>query len=74
MCNIKQQTRQPPMSEHKTWTYINGQRVRIIFADEPRLTEPHIVVQRPDIQPPPPSRAMINWINGLRAKYSLGGI
>lgn len=74
MCNIKQQTRQPPISEHKTWTIVDGRRVRVIFNDESVPTEPHIIVQRPDIQPPPPSKAMINWINGLRAKYSLGGI
>lgn len=73
MCNIKQ-TREPPQYEGRTWTWIEGRRVRIVFTDELRPTEPYIVIERADLQPPPPSRAMMAWINGLRAKYQLGGI
>ena len=73
MCNIPNK-REPPEYVHTTWTYINGQRVRVIFTDEQRPAEPHIVTARPVLQPPPPSRAMMVWISGLRAKYQLGGI
>jgi len=79
MCNIKQ-ARVPPQDGGRTWTVVNGQRVRVIFTDEQRPAEPHIVIERPDLQPPPPSRAMINWINNLQrsidkqAKRQLGGI
>jgi hypothetical protein len=68
MCNIKQSTRQPPEYIHCTWTVVNGQRVRVIFTDEQRPAESHIVVQRPCVQPPPPSRAMIRWISNLQAQ------
>lgn len=74
MCNIKQQTRQPPLCEGRTWTYVNNQRVRVIFTDEPKPAEPHIVIERPDLQPLPPTKGMINFVNSLRAKYQLGGI
>ena len=74
MCNIKQYKREPPLCEHRTWTIVNGQRVRVILQDEPRPAEPHIVIERVDLVPPPPSKAMLNWISGLRAKYQLGGI
>jgi hypothetical protein len=73
MCNIKQ-ARVPPQDEGRTWTYVGGQRMRVVFSDEARPAEPHIVVQRLHLEPPPPSRAMMTWINGLRAKYQLGGI
>jgi len=73
MCNIKQ-ARVPPQDGGRTWTYVGGQQVRVIFSDEPKPAEPYIIIQRPCVAPPPPSRAMMTWINSLRAKYQLGGI
>jgi len=71
MCNIKQY-REPPQYEGKTWTWINGQRVRVVFTDEARPTEPHIVIERPNLQPLPPSNGMLAFVAYLRAKHGLG--
>jgi len=71
MCNIKQY-REPPQYEGKTWTWINGQRVRVVFTDEARPAEPHIVIERSNFQPLPPSKGMLTFVAYLRAKHGLG--
>lgn len=63
----------PAECECRVYT-VGGTRMLIIFDDEKRPSEPHIIVKRPYLMVPPPSRGMMQWLAQLRNKYDLGGV